>query len=302
MRSRQTGAALLIMLWAIGLLSAAVIALAVYLQSGLDEDVANSKLFRARQLAESGVAVAMHPVVKRFDPLLRRELSSGQGYEVTVRSEGARLNPNGIAAREDDDLFLDLFARWGLSLEEAQQLTDSILDWIDGDDLKRLQGAEKADYTKWDKPQYPRDRPLESIDEMAEIAGMDMLAKVKPDWREYFTVWSQGKIDVNSANAEILEIATGSRPEAVESLLRTRMGIDGVPDTEDDYTFQDLGEVRTALGMSEAEFDVIADRLSVSDALQRIESVGWLGDFRKRVSVVVRKEDARSSILTWLEQ
>ncbi len=291
----------MIMLWAVALISAAVMALALYLRVSLDEDTARSKGFRAAQIAESGIAIALNPQVKKNDPLLRRDFGPGQSVEVKLRGEGGRINPNAVAADEDPELLLDLFIRWGLELEEASVVTDCILDWVDGNNVKRLQGAEEADYTKDGQPQYPRDKEFDSVEEMAAVRGMDLVDKLKPDWRDYFTVWSQGKVDVNEASAEILEVVTRASPDAVANLVEMRPGPDGEEGTEDDVKFANLEAVRRTLGMPEQEFKRVSPRLATSDPTTRIESAARVGDYTRRMSVVARRSDAQSTILSWIE-
>ena len=55
---------------------------------------------RARQLAEMGVAVAAHPLVKPGDPLLRREVTGIERFDVLVSTEEGRLNLNALLTEE----------------------------------------------------------------------------------------------------------------------------------------------------------------------------------------------------------
>jgi general secretion pathway protein K len=60
-----------------------------------------------------------------------------------------------------------------LPLEEAQALTESIADWIDGDDeVSNLGGAESQYYAETDPPGRPANRPLASPSELMLVKGM----------------------------------------------------------------------------------------------------------------------------------
>lgn len=131
------------------------------------------------------------------------------------------------------------------------------------------------------------------------MIGMDRLAELKPDWADFFSVWSSGPIDVNEAGAELLRIATGAGEPEIELLIKRRLGEDGVEGTEDDFQYEDLDQVRTMLGMGEEQFAAIAPRLSVGDPVKRIESTGQIGAYRKKIVVLARKDDG--AMLSWQE-
>jgi general secretion pathway protein K len=275
---RHKGSALLIVLWALTIVSAAVLGLAIYFQDSMEEEAGRSAAFRCGQLAESGLAVALHPEVQPGDPVLNQQFPGLQGFEARIVSEGSRININAVLQKPDLDFLWDLFTRWGLELKEAQNLTDALADWIDADDLRRLNGAERQEYEAAGRPGSPRNRPFETVEELALVLGWDRIAELKPDWANVFTVWGSGRIDVNEASAEILEVATESGEIQVEDLISYRNGSDGIPYTEDDMPLESLDQVRSILGKSEIEFQRIADRLSVEDAVTRIESTGKVGN------------------------
>lgn len=285
---RTAGSALLIMLWAVALLSATTLGLAVYLQSGLDEDAARSKAFRARQLAESGLAVGMHDAVDRGDPVLSQSPGPGESFRVRILSEGSRVNINQAIQNEDDTTLLDLFTAWGLDLDQAERVIDSLRDWVDEDDLTRLAGFEYRDYAAIGQPQLPRNEPFRSVEEMALCRGMELIEAARPDWRDAFTTWGDGKIDVNDAGVEILVAGGGLSEAMAQSVVDSRVGLDGVPDTEDDLVFESLDQFRVFLGLGDLAFQSIQDRLTTSSSIERITSTGQVGDIRRTLTAVVR--------------
>lgn len=95
-RLSHSGFALLVVLWSIGIMSVTVVGLTTLVQVQLEEHAAQARQFRARLLAESGLAVALCPQVKRGDPILQKKISAELGYEVTICSEGERLNLNAL--------------------------------------------------------------------------------------------------------------------------------------------------------------------------------------------------------------
>jgi hypothetical protein len=89
-RTTISGAALLLVLWAITVISFAVLWAANVVNLELETTISDSAGLRARQIAVSGVALGLHPQVKREDTeLLNRDFGAGERMEVRVRGEGA---------------------------------------------------------------------------------------------------------------------------------------------------------------------------------------------------------------------
>src|SRR5687768_16675109 len=95
-RCRRKASALIIVLWVIALLSFLIITALLVAMQNADTTGARKAVFRARQLAEMGVAVASHPLVAAGDPLLRQRLSSNESFEAVITSEESRLNLNAL--------------------------------------------------------------------------------------------------------------------------------------------------------------------------------------------------------------
>ena len=98
-------AALLLVLWAIAVLSFAVLWVADLVSIELDSGAADAKRLAARQIALSGVALGMHPRVAREDvALLNQDLADGGNMRVRIRGEGARFNINRLLADQYEAL------------------------------------------------------------------------------------------------------------------------------------------------------------------------------------------------------
>jgi len=297
-KSVRRGAALMIVLWLIAILAiATVTALRVI---AFDMDVAASTIHgaRAKHLAEMGVAVGSHRMVERFDPLLRFENEErNEGYSVTLTSEGRRFNINSIIASKDTELLTDMFTEWGMELDESEALVDALLDWFDGDDLVSLKGAEAEEYESAGRFNQPFNRPFYALEEMRLVRGMDRLEALKPDWRDWFTVWSSGALDLNDASAEFIAMAAGCPVEQAELVVETVLGRDGLRDTEDDERFDNLGSALALLGIDPTLDPVLAKRFTVNDSTTRIESIGWAGEARRRTTLILRNRDGTNPIL-----
>jgi type II secretory pathway component PulK len=251
----------------------------------------------ARAMARSGLTLALHPQVTRLTPLPAEELAPGAGYELRLRSEGGKLNINWLLQGEEP-LKITMFKQWlerrGLDFQQREILVDCLLDYIDADDVKRLNGAED------DRDYHPANRQLISVEELRQVRGTEPLTR-KPGWQDDLTVYSLGPIDLTAARAEILELLPGLGDARVNAFVTLRQGRDGIDGTEDDYVFKDVAAVQRALGLSPAQFEQLRPLVTISDPTLEIRSIGHSGATTRTIEVVARKAGNKPQILTWKE-
>jgi type II secretory pathway component PulK len=304
-RPSQRAAALLLVLWAIAVLSFAVLWVADLVGLELESGASGAKRLAARQIALSGVALGLHPQVTREDvALLNQDLDDGGKLRVQIRGEGARFNINALLAEQDRITLKNLFILWGLSNDEADVLFDRLTDWVDDDAGRQLNGAEQADYEAMGIVDAPADRPFRSVDEMGRVMGMEVLAERNPAWREAFTVFGDGKIDVNEAGADVLQAVTGLTPEMVGDILRLRRGGDEIEPSEDDVRFESVEQLGGWLQTSPLPPDRVTARLTTESAVKRIDSRGLVDDCEVLISVVTAAGDGGqpTEYLLWEER
>jgi general secretion pathway protein K len=301
--STAKGSALVAVFWIMAILALAVFSAVrvVY----LDADIAASQIngFEALQVAEMGIAVAVNPAVKKMDPILdwydeERDIS----YRARIQSEAARLNINVILMRKDKTLLTDIFTDWGMELQEAQMLVDNLTDWVDAGDLVELNGAELDWYEDQGRPNHPFNRPFYNLDEMRLVKDMELLEAVNPHWKNWFTIWSNGKLDVNEAKAELIAAAAEVSIDDAQDLVKHVLGPDRERDTEDDQRFQNLTEALSMLGVSEFQQETVTPRLTISDTTTRIVSDGRAGTVKRRITLILRSRTGQPAILERKEE
>jgi general secretion pathway protein K len=305
-RTSTSGAALLLVLWAITVISFAVLWAANVVNLELETTISDSAGLRARQIAVSGVALGLHPQVKREDTeLLNRDFGAGERMEVRIRGEGARFNINQLIQQQDRITMLNLLTLWGLTPDEANALIDRWKDWTDEDEFRTgFGGAERGDYEALGIANAPANRPFRSVSEMARVLGMEQVATLKPDWADSFTIFGDGKIDVNEADAGVLQAATGIVPEMVEGILQQRRGPDGIEPSEDDFRFEDVSQLAGWLAGSMLPSEQILAKLSTESSVKRIDSRGIVGERSRLISVVAASGDGGdgTTYLLWEEK
>lgn len=297
-RDNVDGFALVAVLWLIAILSLAAITTLRVISFDMQLAAAKVHGSRAFQLAEMGIATGANPAVERNDPLLHRlDEANNEEVHVSITSEGARFNINSLVLAEDKTLLRTIFIQWGLDLDSAQALCDAFTDWVDADDEVALNGAEIEDYEKAGRLNQPFNRPFYNIEEMALVLGMDQIQFLRSDWRNWFTVWSSGTLDINEADPELIAVAAEVSPEQASIIPETVRGIDDIRDTDDDAPFQDVGTALSLLGIGGETGQMIAQRFTVEDTTTRITSTARSGDSTRRITAIVRNRTGRPALL-----
>ncbi len=295
------GSALLIVLWMIGTLAVIVLSVIQPARNAQGDALVRAKQLQARCFAESGLVIALHPEVSRFDPLLsRREAGTGDGYEATSVGEFGRFAINSIIDERQQEDCAQLLRRLGLDFVEARALADALADWIDADDLRRLNGAERGEYVEAGIAGAPANRVFASVDEMTGVLGMSRLESVRPDWRDYFSTMKGPPVDINAAPAEVLDAIMRLGFGKLEAVLSTRAGADRILNTSDDVVIKDFPAfVRIVGGLAPQDQERLAPKLVFESPMRRVVSIGYFGEARCRLEVVA-VPGVPARILSWV--
>lgn len=292
------GSALLLVLMVLMILTLAVVAFATLVRGNLLRAGDANREVEAKAMAHSGLAIGLHPLVSEKTPLLEEELGTDLGYRVRIVGEGGKLNINWLLTGEEPRK-LDILKHWlerhELDFQERERLVDCLLDWVDGDNVKHLNGEEdEGDY-------LPPNKPFQTIDEMEDVAGMEPLLK-SPGWKDELTIYSQGPLDLTAADENSLRLLPGMSEARITRFLQIRRGKDGVDGTIDDYTFKSLDpEIRSFLGFSAEQFKAMSGLVTNKDPTMRIISEGHSGNSVRQVEVVATKGGANPVIRFWKE-
>jgi len=270
-----------------------------------DMEIATAKVHgsRARQMAEMGIAIGSNPAVKRSDPILRQlNAETGEGFEAKVVSEGGRFNINSILMQGDKELLTSMFVNWGLDVAVAQGVVDSLIDWIDTDDDEQMKGAEKKFYEGIGRINQPFNHPFYDLSEMSLVRGMELVEAVRPDWRNWFTIWSSGGLDLNEATPELIAAAAEVSAEQAEIIPETVAGMDGIKDTTDDVPFQNPSAALDLLGIDPQGRPDLSRRFTTNDSTTRVESIGYAEGVKRKISIIIRNRTGKPALLERTEE
>jgi len=211
-----------------------------------------------------------------FEQLKEFKPPEGSLLTYCLRDEQGYLNLN----RSDPASWINI----GCVSEEC---CSAILDWIDEDDDAGPDGAETDFYDRLENPYTSKNAPLVTLKELLYLKGItrdiylgedlnrnsmlddnerDGLDQIPFDnednvldlgFLDIFTTYGDGKINVNTANREILSALPGLDEQAAESLLAHRAGPDRQYGTEDDGVFTSAEDLFSVEGLTELQIELL---------------------------------------------
>ena len=295
---KKSGAAIMLALWALFLLSALVISWALDINTQVALSSEGTRMLKAEAVACSGAEVALNPTIKPRSPNLNGSLDGGATYKARMTGEGGRLNLNWLVAGEDPTR-LEILRHYlqikGVDLNERDTMVDSLLDWVEPNVGIHHMNAppESDDY-------HPAHAPLTRVDELKKVAGWaDFTAT--PGWDDDFTVNTnmQSGVDLLWASRDVLLALPGFTPEMVDRFLQVRQGPDGVDGTEDDADL-DLTQSLALLGVNE-QSPQLNGLINFDVPIYRVVSVGTSGNAKRTVEMVFRRVGVMPQVITWKE-
>ena len=205
----------------------------------------------------------------------------------------------------------------GADAGDITGVSDCILDWIDADDETRPAGAESDWYQGQPQPYYAKNAPLDNISELLWIKGVtsamynggedtNHMATVfqhqklglgnapgqAPSYafglKDVFTPFSSGKININTADATVLQLIPGVDQAAADQIIKFRAGPDGVDGTDDDTPFQNPGQLATA-GVDPKAMAQIQNFVTVKSTTFEVHVTARIADHtREFVAIIFR--------------
>ncbi len=322
--SRQRGVALIIVLWVIMVLSLLITGFAFRMHVETQVASFSRKELKAEMLARSGIEIARMSLIQSvltnagYDALnqawatndeLYVDHALGEGkFNVSVIDEESKLPINKLT----QDQLKRLTETLGLDPLDGDVIVDSVLDWIDEDDLHRLNGAESDYYESLSPPYSCKNGPLDRVEELLlirgvtkEIYGGQPTAEdepARPGLGDLVTTLSSGQVNVNTATGPVLQALLGLDESQISVIMNRRDGGDGVPGTDDDQPFHSVGEFLAQLGaLPAAAQQQLNALLTVNSTFFTVKSTGEVGGVKRTVIAVLNRQGGDVKIVTWKE-
>jgi general secretion pathway protein K len=253
--SGRRGIALLVVLWVLTLLAlmAASFTRTTRTEISLARNLSESA--KAEALADAGVHMAIAGLMEPNEAT--RWKADGRVYafrlaegeiHVTIQDEIGKIDLN----RAQDELLQSLFQLAGLDTQDAAALVDTIVDFRDPDHLRRLNGAEDADYEAAGLPHGAKDAPFEAVGELEQVLGMDreIYRRVKPA----LSVFSRRPgFNPHFAPAEVLMALPGVEEQDVSGFTERRSDLRRRRDEEAGQEVEEAPDEDAIFGAREAD-------------------------------------------------
>ena len=319
---RKEGAALMVSLWVLVILSLIVgsFAFEVNLEGMLVSH--KRKKWRAEMMAYSGLEYAKAILDKREKAKqleiedmdedkdgfmlaalhIKRGLSTsstiefedGGDFTVTLEPAESGLNIN-VLNRQD---WMEIFEMANVPSTDWDSMIDCLADWIDETDERQLDGAESDD-PFYEEAGYPvKNGPLDSVEELLLVKnwGPDVLYGKEADEDsdeifgigELLTVWGDGKLNINSASIDAMR-AAGLTDEKIQEILEMRMD-----------EFNDPNGTGAGI-QSLDETGVDPNKFKLQSTFVKVTSVGNIFGNQYQIEAIFLQKNKDSVVVYWNE-
>jgi general secretion pathway protein K len=207
------------------------------------------------------------------------EIPNGWEAEIQIRDESGKLPINTMSEAMLNRMLEESFE---FDFGTARELSSMLLDWIDPDDSRRLNGAESEDYLRRNPPYRAANAPLQSLQELrwVEIWEDEFFDETgRPN--ELFEQLDRMVSVINGGKANL-----NSSPQDVLELLALEGGFDA------DFLFDGLDDLPYLQRLPES---ANSEQSGVEARLLRVTVSLWRGSVPFTVSALVEPNFATDS-------
>jgi general secretion pathway protein K len=215
----------------------------------------------------------------------------------------------------------------GVDADSISVVSDSIQDWIDADDAPRIAGAENDYYQSLTPPYSAKNAPMDDLSELLLVKGVTpemywggsatdhtpanfqqhpklgfgVAPGQAPDYpfglTNVFTAISSGRININTADINVLQMIPGVDSTAAEAIIMQRAGLDGAEGTADDTPFNSINQIAAA-GINPQLIAQLNNVCTVRSTTFEVHITAHIGDSsREFVAILFRNSGADIRVL-----
>lgn len=230
------GIALLMVLWVLTILMVIVFSFSFMTRTETHATASFREGIEERFIAEAAIQRAITELFYRMQNLAvegsevwKIDGTSFSGklgdreYIVKITDESGKVDINAASPLILKNLLVNL----GVSVEDADVIVDSLMDWKDPDDLYRLHGAESDYYMSLPSPYKAKNANFDTLEELILVRGVtrEILygSSEKKGIIDYLTVNSRrSTININAAPREVLIAIPGMTSEIADGIMNYR--------------------------------------------------------------------------------
>ncbi len=202
----------------------------------------------------------------------------------------------------------------GVDADDISIVSDSIQDWVQPGDSPRIAGAKNDYYQSLNPPYNCKEAPIDDMGELLLVRGISDHPEIyfggsasnvpqsqlqhhlgfansadeaePPDYpfglKDVFTPFSTGQININTADANVLQLIPGVDTNTVASILQYRAGPSGDETGPDATPFQNVGQLQAA-GISPAVANGMSRYCTVNSSTFQVDITATTGQVPPRV-------------------
>ena len=234
---------------------------------------------------------------------------------VSVKIIDLERKVNVNTAQQQPLLIQQVLTVMGADAGDLSAVSDAIQDWIDPDDATRPAGAESDIYQGMNPPYYAKDAPIDDLAELLLVQGVtfpmfkggaatnSLGARFQrhkmgfghrpgeePSYafglQDVFTPFGSGKININTADANVLQLIPGVDTTTAADIIKWRSGPDGSEGTEDDTPFQNPNQLQAA-GIPAQAVQQMQPYIATKSTTFEVHVIAQIGDLRREYVAIL---------------
>jgi len=217
----------------------------------------------------------------------------------------------------------------GVDADDIAIISDSIQDWIGPAGGARPAGAESDYYQSLDPPYYAKNAPIDDLSELLLVRGIrdhpeiywggsatnhepaafqQKLGFLNSPFQapaypfglvDIFTPISTGRININTADTNVLQMIPGVDDATAENIIKLRAGPDGVEGTADDTPFASVNQLVQA-DLNPQLVTQLARVCTVRSFTFEVHVTARIGDYhREYVAILYRNTATDIQVLSF---
>jgi hypothetical protein len=138
---------------------------------------------------------------------------------------------------------------------------------------------------------------------MEAVLGLDEVLAAHQGWKSDFTIWYNGKINIQHATQPLLESLAELTPNQCRALFELRAGPDGIEGNDDDVKFESIDEAAKLIGVAGGrQLEQLEKYFDVAGSVRRIESTGFCNGSQHKIVVISQENTGGGQIVSWEEE
>jgi general secretion pathway protein K len=216
----------------------------------------------------------------------------------------------------------------GVDAGEISVVSDSIQDWVQPGDAPRIAGAKNDYYQGLTPPYNCKEAPMDDLSELLLVKGILDHREIywggaatnhpgaafqhhlgfgnspaeAPNYPfglvDLFTPFSSGRININTADANVLQLIPGVDENVAAEIIKFRSGPDGAGTSESATPLQNVNQL-TALGVNPAAVGQLNRYCDVRSHTFKVTVTAQIGNYKRDFKAILYRNGATVQVVSF---